>query len=435
MAPTKRRLSFSSPSPRYPVRIVDRPGPKSRSNYTPRSMRLLQSVGAQPSIGRIARMGISSKSAGKLVTSKMSARRNKKYRKRKPYVVNGVTRVIEAGGVIGGSGVSEVEVAWIGHAAPVYQIKYCMWWAALRKLLMKAGGQVAQLSFQTVLGGAGTSPVGTVTGDLFVVNLKATESSGVTNVGFTLLAGSTVSDVITFFAETNASLQTDTVNVLDFTVIPNLATNVLGRAVLRLQTCYMKVDWKSDLKLQNRTVTVAADDTVDDVNNAPIYGKTYEGPGLGPVYKAINGGGSFSANASTGVLTFPIASPTTNNEYSEPLEYQKFEKVTKIGKAHMDPGQIKTSVLSRTFTASFNYLLTSLNPQISQLATAAGNRSNLNGKFSHYRMFGLEKMLDASTAATSTAPSVAYELNTKIQMTIQERRDNPTAQDFIKFRP
>lgn len=376
--------------------------------------------------------GTYSKSAGRLKTRRLS----KKYKKRNAMVVNGVTRVIEAGGVIGGTAVSEIETAWIGHATPVYQLKYCMWWAALRQLLVKVGASVESLAFNTVIGGVAPGVVGTVTGDAFSVTLKATETAGVTTQTFTLVNTSTVSDVVTFFAETSANLQTDTVNCLEMYFTPALGS-VFARNKIRLQTSFVKVMMKSDLKIQNRTVigTATNDDVADDVANQPLYGKSYEGPGLGPVYKSINGGGSFSANASTGVCTFIIGAPSANNEYSEPLEYQKFEKVSKAGKVHLDPGQIKTSTITKTFTANFNYLLTQLNPQASQASTATGPRSQLNGKFSTYRMFALEKMLDSQTALTSTQPIVAYEVNSKVMMSFQERRSQPTAQDFIKFRP
>lgn len=399
-------------------------------SYTPGSKRIAQKMGIVKPEARTLRIGVSSKSAGRLKTKRLS---KSKYRKRRQAVVSGVTRVVETGGT-SNSGANN-EVVYVGHAAPIWQLKYTMWWAVLRKLLVKAGGTVSMFNrTATISAAVSAGPTGLLDGDRFRLIWKANASAAPTtsDVVINNTTGATVELVVTQFVDLITS---EDFELIELQFIPaNVTESKLHRAIIRLNTLSLSVFMKLDLKIQNRTVNVATDDQADDVNNVPIYGKTYEGYGLGAVYNAVDSTNNiqFCANPTTGAI---VNTPTLS-ELQEPLEYQKFEKVTKIGKIHLDPGQIKTSVLTKKFTASFQYLLHELNPALANGFNGSGQRNNINGRFSSYRMFAVEKMIDSSTTSpeTRTAVTIAWEHNMKIMMTVKENNSQPTSQDFVKVR-
>lgn len=75
-------------------------------------------------------------------------------------------------------------------------------------------------------------------------------------------------------------------------------------------------------------------------------------------------------------------------------------------------------------------------PQPSQLPIAGtGTNTYRIRKIAQYRMFALEKMLDAvTTPGVDTTIAVAAEHNTKIMCNFIEKRVNITAVQFVKNR-
>jgi len=157
---------------------------------------------------------------------------------------------------------------------------------------------------------------------------------------------------------------------------------------------------KSSLKIQNRTVNVAANDESDDVDNVPVYGKTYSG--IGDYYTFNNQ--CIAADKTSGVI---LQYGTASNGLAEPPSLTQMVGVKKIGKAHLDPGQIKTSVENYSTSMSMQRLI-----DLMQRAqnVAVSSSKNRQGKFT---CFIFEKMIQAVATTTINSIKIAYELDQK----------------------
>lgn len=156
---------------------------------------------------------------------------------------------------------------------------------------------------------------------------------------------------------------------------------------------------KSTMKMQNRTVEADEDDE-DDVDNAPLYGKFYEGSGN---YFHVN---------DTYFAPLPLASQSNGNQYgflvnatlAEPQPLSAIKRAEKTGKAHLDPGQIKTSVLTTKFKYNLNFVLN----RISQNSTDSNCMA-----LGEFRFFHLEKMITAVGSTAANQIQIAYEIDLK----------------------
>lgn len=110
-----------------------------------------------------------------------------------------------------------------------------------------------------------------------------------------------------------------------------------------LEKAIVFLNCKASLKLQNQTVAGEDDDEADDVNNIPINGKCYAGTGTGTVsYKNGRVEDQFVCDDVSGVLT-KVGTVAGGMAEAPPPGY--FANVKRFEKVHLDPGQIKTSVL------------------------------------------------------------------------------------------
>jgi len=171
---------------------------------------------------------------------------------------------------------------------------------------------------------------------------------------------------------------------------------------------------KSTLKIQNRSITTVGENEADDVDNVPLYGKSYGGMGAGCTH--ISQSVSFMANEDTGIIDNQGATAI-----QEPPNPAEFDNCKTAGKARIEPGHIKTSVLSNTMRLSFNELVqavSSVDPTVTKGVATKGS----------YRFFCLEKMLDA----TATTISIAVEHNLYMTAVINEKNTHVTSQFFLK---
>lgn len=248
--------------------------------------------------------------------------------------------------------------------------------------------------------------------------------------------GSTVTNVVENFAS-SLLLDENGVQLFDIRylpVAPPVSFAQLSQTVIRLEGTYVKFYCKMDLKMQNRTVTVAADNESDDVNNAPLYGKSYYGPGVGTRFKVATITQGLSANVNTGIIGNVGANLGAFS--SEPLDYQNFANVHKTGKIHLDGGQLKTSQLVKSFTMQFGNMFNVVNRQLSDVGstTAVGDRSYVPSKIANYRLFAVEKMMDANPAGSLTNVLLAFEHNVRMSAVIKTYPQNSTAISFVKNR-
>jgi len=174
---------------------------------------------------------------------------------------------------------------------------------------------------------------------------------------------------------------------------------------------------KSALKVQNRSVALAADNEADDVNNVPIYGKLYHGIGNGALQRSIDNikfvNGPALAN------NVALAGDAYSN-FSEPPDASEFTHVTKFMKAYFNPGQIKTSVLS--FKTNINVSLF-FNTMIQYYT---GNSTEQYLKIGLFRMFSLERVIAKLAGEDTPAMKIAYEIDFKIWGTLRPHKQTYT---------
>lgn len=223
---------------------------------------------------------------------------------------------------------------------------------------------------------------------------------------FQLTKESTVWTTMTYDENTNGTLT----HVRKFEID-------LSRAKIQLLS-------KSSLKIQNRTINTAGLADAEDVDNVPIYGKSYDSSGnylacrskQSDIVNIATGGQNyllspFNAVASNGYIPIvtELATPTNGyQQFAEPVPKSCWANCKAIGKAHLDPGVIKTSVLYHKGGMSFmNFMRKSFLYNASDYTTAIGKN----------RLFILEKMIQAVATNTTTQENtlrVAYELDCKV---------------------
>jgi len=181
-----------------------------------------------------------------------------------------------------------------------------------------------------------------------------------------------------------------------------------GSVVIRLPLSESKVTiWsKSTLKIQNRS-KIGNDENADDVDNVPLYGKVYGGKGNGT--KHIKYGETTDMFAdSRGIIKFD---GTNENHLQEPPNGPEFTDVKTVGKAHLDPGQIKTSVATGSYKGKLNKVLPAIIPCQSPF-TAVLNPKMTVGTF---KLYAMEKMIETTSVIESIIPlNIAYEHNLRI---------------------
>lgn len=159
------------------------------------------------------------------------------------------------------------------------------------------------------------------------------------------------------------------------------------------------LDVKSSLKMQNSTLAEALgdadDDEADNVASNPIYGKTYMGPGQAPrvgsfkFYLGANRRGCITEN---------------NPTFNEPLPGQAY-KAKYVGKVRIEPGAIKTSVVTLRKSYLLNELLGDLTEE---------NHATWAKPMGSYRIYHFEKMIEHLNTGTPPKIHVFAECDTKV---------------------
>lgn len=180
------------------------------------------------------------------------------------------------------------------------------------------------------------------------------------------------------------------------------------RCSLKILNSTMHFYCKSDLKMQNRSVSVETDNQADNVNNVPVYGKSYEGTGTGfsiQRAKSVNQlSESYFVHRTRGIMEI---NGTSSNGMLEPLTRKNFRGVSKSATVSYNPGEIKTSTLISSFVMYFDTLVFACVAAFNNLGLplAATNPWIKKGKF---RFQILDKVIGLTGA---TGVKVAYEHN------------------------
>lgn len=191
-----------------------------------------------------------------------------------------------------------------------------------------------------------------------------------------------------------------------------------------LSKAKMEYYCKSSLKMQNQTVNTTADDNSDDVNNVPLYGKSYEGTGNGAFYIKDYNNKNFIGRQSDGLIIYQpdaVTAAGTPNDFAlgEPQSYKLFKYAKKSGKIHLDAGQLKTSVLTFQKNMGFSAMWRNIDQDTFEQSTAWTTMGN-------FRFFGVEKMMQFITTTSTNRIHLAYEVDNKIGMVCTLPKYTPT---------
>lgn len=341
------------------------------------------------------------------------------------YAIKGAIKTVERGGVIDTYSLTQKQqVAYVGHTtfAPDH-FKDMICRALIKRLFWKAGITIGD--FNSVCISANTTAtyritvhysagIGTTNADSkYTIDQPVTNTFDQSVIALnTWLFSAWTNDQVVFKALTLTTLHNTTVS------------NVLS--MINLERTKIHVNVKSSLKIQNRS-TNSSNTSEDVVDNVPLYGRSYEGPGNGCVGRSFSNVQNITAPGNffpASLQAFEIA-PGTNNNYQDPSIYgepplpRSFHNCKRSGKIHLDPGEIKTSVISYVRSFGFN---TIFNVLFNGTTTPAGTLQRFF--YGNYRMFCVEKMITAIAQTDASSIKVAYEVDTKMGLYVTDTNFN-----------
>lgn len=170
---------------------------------------------------------------------------------------------------------------------------------------------------------------------------------------------------------------------------------------LLLENSKIRFTVKSTMKIQNRTRDSDGGESTDVVDNAPLYGKSYTGKGTGTSFAGAVNNPDLVIDSAYGLIDQQAA---TNSTFEPPIG-KLFQDVKTVGKAHLDPGEIKTSVLNSSGTMFLNTILHMIG------SADINSAKKYKSKFGAFRFFALEKMIDAIGTDLAKRIDIAYEHN------------------------
>lgn len=385
--PVRRRLNYSTPT-------------KSKTSGVKKTVNLGKSPGINVIRGgrymkkRPRQQGAAySKSAG------FFKRPNRKKSKIDYYAKAGVVVCREQGGSIEGSAVNKFQSVGVMHANfGLSQILGDFCYALMKMVATKMGQTVVSLS----------DPLFPQTRSYRIeIFYKTAPTAVAASYSYTPSANESVLSVGNAFATQFATFAENPWFVFEWLVVYQIAVNTtpaIGtEAILRLnmQKATVKFYSKSALKLQNRTINSTGNVEGDDVDNVPLYGKQYDGRNN---WFRPNSSSSYFRPLSTDTVCATSFGFDDTSALKEPMNNGYLIGVKKSGKAHLDPGQIKTSVIESTFKMPLNSLFR-------KIAYSFVNDNLVSlGKF---RFYHFEKMIQAVATTDVNAIRLFYETDLK----------------------
>lgn len=298
---------------------------------------------------------------------------------------------------------------YLGHSTVPLNLSRTHYWRAFTKALMRAIGINIE-DFNDFL-------VGTTIGVEFYYKINPNDPP--TSHAFTF------APLVKTYENMAQEFSQHFINLLESLYFQKVHVVIANQPDKQFDLSKAKMEYycKSSLKMQNQTVNAALDNDSDDVNNVPLYGKSYEGTGNGAFYIKDYNQKNFIGRQSDGLIIYQpdaITAAGTPNDYAlgEPQSYKLFKYVKKSGKIHLDAGQLKTSVL--TFQKNMGF--SAMWRNIDQIAfdnpawTTMGN----------FRFFGVEKMMQFTQTNEANRIHLAYEVDNKIGMVCTLPKFTPT---------
>lgn len=275
-------------------------------------------------------------------------------------IFKGVERTYEFGNTV-----QSQYTAYLGHATcPPAVLMRITLEAMLKQLMMRAGGIFASLR-ETI--------VGTAANDRIDFTFRHAPDQALQDGFITFNGALSIQDIASFMMlndvfrynnnPSNTGAYMGDIEFHRFSYNP-IEGSQLRKSQINTQQYVVDLHCKSTLKIQNRSVNTGNDDDADDVDNVPLYGKTYEGSGLGTPFTSDIAQGvpnpqplyykNFYGGTYDGVI---YRSGDVIEELREPVRAQQFAKVKLGGKARLEPGHIKTSKLQFHKKFYFNTIM------------------------------------------------------------------------------
>lgn len=322
----------------------------------------------------------------------------------------GVLATFEVGGVV-----NDPNCVYVGHTTcPPNRLRYMMLHAIVKAVMAPLGNYPESVTSAFPL---------VIAGDIFQIAYKPNSEPLTGILFFTFTFGSTgdtpdtvVNSIMLaalFLALTNQ------VEFLRAEYIPHTTNTRMKYYRVLLSNAKLTITSKSSFKVQNRSISDILDEDSDAVDNVPLYGKSYFGTGNGTQNQRDQAGfRPFIAHNLHGIISRAASSSLAVQEPPNPYTFSNVKSTSKI---HLDPGQIKTSVLYYKAKIPFYRLLPAM---FGDVTDPIFKKTNI-GKFS---LFALERMIHALT--TDLNLYCAYEHNLEMSCFLTGGYPPPTARIF-----
>lgn len=276
-------------------------------------------------------------------------------------------------------------------------------------------------------------PAGTRIEFFYKVNAVSAEIN--TSAVFTFSgtpADNTIGNIITWFFDANAVtgrpwLNTTAADLEEFEftkiVIPG---NVNSQPMtLQVNEILIKGTVVSILKIQNRTLGAGAapnNEEIDTVDAVPLIGKSFFGFGNGLRRKQPMSNKALYADQQYGLIG-------DQGMFSEPPKANQFTNAKSVAGIKMQPGEIKSSYLTDSFSMYFNTIFKLSSPFGPPYAS--GNLINVREKRTgKFRVFFIEKALQVFDGALENQViNVVYEHNWECSCKAFIRKKHVTMKD------
>lgn len=200
------------------------------------------------------------------------------------------------------------------------------------------------------------------------------------------------------------------------------------QSTLDLTSARVQIVARSELKVQNRTLNSTGNNQSDNVDNVPIDGKFFEYKTNSTIYRdyatpAASNKQGISTSPDYGTLPKLPVDPTGTSMYDKIPLTSQFIGVKKEGSAHLDPGEIKTSVMTDQTTMTISKLIYLLYAR-SSAGLSTGIQQCWIGKT---RLFAYEKMINAVAMSETNQFNLAYEHMVEIGVVLKTLKNFHTA--------
>lgn len=263
------------------------------------------------------------------------------------------------------------------------------------------------------------------TGNSVSISYKPNITSAPISLGYTVLAGDlTYRNVaeglwtIVFNSLINSSTGFTSQSIMNAAIHTSSAAIVVSR--VNLMDAAVSVYSKSSLKMQNRSVSVAADNESDDINNVPLTGRGYEGRGNGFVTRDNN---LILAPCTLDYAWNQVGAGSTVN-LQEPPQVFHLQYAKGMKKANIQPGRIKTSILTNKQYMNLNRFFALVNG----LYISATDTNQYHG-IGRVRMYALERAIARMGSDSSPAITINAEHDIKMWIDVKTKRGIYTGPD------